>query len=263
MDISASSVSEINGVTKLENKIYVLCYRPNSIRVFEDKIPFHLLHKIKIKDVKNPYDIGSSERSKCLYVSDEGNRCIWKITADDHRLTKLVTNIGEPFTLSVSSDDYLLILRRNQPNNQLETYRADGKLIRSISLPTDIKWSYHCIQKPTGEFVISHLDEKCRQYVISQLTDDGQNIIGRFQSNESSFYPLHLSLDYENNRLFAADYNKHKVSIIDSNSFQLKQILLMKEKHGISHPLRFFYDSKKQQLIVGHSDDKATVYEII
>src|SRR6218665_1782294 len=49
------------GVTKLGNKLYVLCQSfpsaPNVIRVFEDRHPFRPQKEIELKESKRPFDI--------------------------------------------------------------------------------------------------------------------------------------------------------------------------------------------------------------
>ena len=98
------------GVTKLRNEIYVLCrceslslaYQ-NAIRVFEDRNSFRPRKKIEIAEIRYPVDIGSSEKEDCLYVSDDGEKCVWKITKptdDQNKITKWLTTDYEPFTRS-------------------------------------------------------------------------------------------------------------------------------------------------------------------
>src|ERR1043165_5625674 len=73
-------------ITKLRSEIYVICLRfssdPNVIFVFEDRNPFKLQKKIDIKQIQDPYDIASSEKDNCLYVSDSIEKCVWKITRE-------------------------------------------------------------------------------------------------------------------------------------------------------------------------------------
>ena len=85
------------GVTKLRNKIYVLSQN-NTIRVFEDWNPFPLLKNIQVRETdlkRNMSDIGSNDKENCLYVTDSGEQCVWKITEEifQHNIVKWLTII--------------------------------------------------------------------------------------------------------------------------------------------------------------------------
>src|SRR6218665_3232955 len=77
----------ISGLTKLRNEIYVLCESfsprlPHVIRVFEDRHPFSLQKQISIKEIKRPFDIASNVTENLLYISDNSQQCVWKITIE-------------------------------------------------------------------------------------------------------------------------------------------------------------------------------------
>src|SRR6218665_3482899 len=76
----------VHALTKLRNEIYVLCRSfssaPSVIRVLQDRYPFRLQREIKVEEIRYPTDIGSSEKKNCLYVSDRGEKGVWKITRE-------------------------------------------------------------------------------------------------------------------------------------------------------------------------------------
>src|SRR5688572_8531879 len=145
----------MRGLTKLRNEIYILC--ESSVFVFEVRTPFRLRRKIEIEEIKYPYDIGSSEKENCLYVSDHGENCIWKITreGDDHyNIIKWLTTDYDPLPLSVSSNGQLLVV--TETSSILRIYGSDAELLHSIQLPRDIIEPVHAVETSTGNVIILH-----------------------------------------------------------------------------------------------------------
>jgi len=155
------------GVTKLRNKIYGLCrtlsFDQGEILVLEDRTPFRLLKEIKIKEIGLPWDIASSEKENCLYISDNSEQCVWKITIekdDRHIVIQWLTTDYDPRTLSVSSDGQLLLI--NDSSHSLMIYGSDAEFIRSIPLPGHNTFHYHAVETSIGNFVVTHTDYKLR-----------------------------------------------------------------------------------------------------
>lgn len=239
---------------------------PNSLGVYYDSYPFPLQYEIPMEEIWNPEDIAANTKNQCLYVSDMHDKCIWEINLADHQVTKWLSNIDWPFTLSVSSDGHLLSLRdrptqqnkqqsKRQQRCKLEIYGSEARLIRSLSLPSDIQKPLHAIQKPNGQFIILHrmmVDQETGQWTISNLAKDGQ-LIGNFipKANPEGFldWPFYMAFDSDDDRLFVADYWNHRV-IMTCDSFSWSETIL---NGTINRPLRLFYDVKKKQLIVANS----------
>lgn len=152
----------LHGVTKLRNKIYLLCllrHGVDVIRVLEDRPPFRLKKEIEIKEISLPWDITSSEKESCLYISDHSENCVWKFAResdDQHKIIKWLTTDYHPRILSVSSDGQLLMI--NYSSHALMIYGSDAELLRSIPLPREIKYPDHAAETPIGNFVIIHPD---------------------------------------------------------------------------------------------------------
>ena len=272
------------GVTKLRNKIYVLCRSirssyPTEIRVFEDRNSFGLQRQIEIKEIKYPRDIRSYEKENCLYVSDYGMNCVWKITREtnnQHKIVNWLTTDLEPSNLSVSIDGQLLIVSKSP--SILKIYQPDGKCIRSIRLPKDIVEPRHAAETSIGNFIIIHEfmekeekeeDEdkgswssgrkKVTKCVVSELTRDGQMVIRRFlPSNESQKLndPFYLTLDSDD-RVFLADRENQRAVLLDSDLKWNRILCPAKEdveETMIRWPQRLYYDEERKQLIVGGRD---------
>jgi len=258
----------VRGVTKLQSEIYVLCISLSThvIRVFEDRKPFRLKRIIEIKEIKYPRDIGSSENENCLYVCDQREQCIWKITRerdDQHNIFKWLVIYFQPMALSVSNDGHLCLINASI----LWIYGSEAELLRSIQLPRDVKNPTHAVETSTGNFIIIHEWKKGKEHstssgresekkwVVSEVSKDGGMVIRRFiPSNEIQKLndPQYLSLDSDD-RVFVADYWNERVILLDSDLKWNRIICPTNElvENRIPSAFRLFYDKEQRQLIVG------------
>ena len=115
------------------------------------------------------------------------------------------------------------------------------------------------METPFGNFIILHLwkeneDENVMEWVVSELTRDGQMVICRFiPSNETQQLknPMYLSLGSDD-RVFVTDYTSGRVILLDSDLKWNRILCPSKEKYtNTQQPLRLFYDEEEKQLIVG------------
>ena len=179
IEISLRGNQHLLGLTKLQNDIYILCQSfssaPTVILIFEDQHPFRLQKKIEIKEIKYPFDIGSSEKEHCLYICDYRGKCVWKITRetdDQYRIIKWLTTNYKPRTLSVSSDGQLLML--NYLSYSLMIYGSDAALIQSIPLPRDIACPRHAVETTIGNFIIIYDEEKKNAVEMAMETAENE-----------------------------------------------------------------------------------------
>lgn len=107
------NVSSIyRGITNVEDKIYVLADTPDIIKVYEDRNDFRFIEDIALNETGFLYDIVYNNNSKCVYISDRTTKCIWAMTTTpEHRLTKWLTNVNGPYSLSMTNDGQLMIVR--------------------------------------------------------------------------------------------------------------------------------------------------------
>lgn len=253
---------------------------PNVIYVYEDRYPFGIQRKMKIKEIKYPVDIGSDENKNCLYVSDFQEKCVWKVTGEiepgaEHMITKWVSTNYEPHSLSVSNDGRLLVV--DMYWSILHIYKSDAQHIRSIDLPRDIENTRHAVETSDGNFIIIHQwvenvgegesgssgREGKPNWTISEVTSDGKMIRSFNPSNKTQelLDPKHLSLD-DDDRVFVADNDNHGVVLFDSLLKWNRSICPTNEVNEeiVQWPQRLCYDEGKKQLIVGGKG--ATVYTL-
>src|SRR5688572_8609749 len=126
------------------------------ICIFEDRNPFQVYKNVQLREISDFQHVVSSDKFKCLYISEWQKKCIWKLNADDCRVSQWLPIVSGPITLSVSNDGHLLLLRDDGQMTKLEIYGSDAKIIRSISVSSDITSPVHVIQESNGQFIIIH-----------------------------------------------------------------------------------------------------------
>src|SRR6218665_492649 len=159
----------------LEDKVYMIYEASNRIQVFNPRIPFSVLEEIRVKDLKSPYDVAACATSNCLYVTDLETRCIWKIMPSDRQATRWLSNLGEPFTLSMSSDGRVIVPRDGQPSF-VEIYNSDAVLVQNVRLPAEIQHAKRVIETPTGNLILLHRCSNHSSVVLSAVTKNGDTV---------------------------------------------------------------------------------------
>lgn len=253
----------ICGVAALDGCIYVL--GRHFVKVYEDQNPFNIQKTIQTSQrILEPWDIVSSELLKCLYVTDQGSQCIWKITPEDSRQTVWLSHVENLSTISVSSNGHVLLIKDTRESTQLEHYDSDAKLFRVYPLQNEIKCPIHAIQKPGGEFIVAHRwRDVGGPWAISQLDQDGKMINQFKHGMETELnFPCYFSVDPRTFQLFVADMENNQVIMLNSNTLRYCKVLLTEENDEICHPWRICFNIKEGQLIVCQLNGFVNIYDV-
>jgi len=246
----------IHGVAKLSKHIYVLCRAPNSIRVYADQSPFNFIKEIKAEYIRQPKDLAACPQSSCLYVTDgynmftkSGNRCVWKIT-DETNVTRWLSNIGSPWTLSVCREKRVAMLRDDEQHARLEVYQSDSVLSQSLLMPADVREPLHVVESSVGNFIVS-----CRYgglWSLCEIAADGHIVAQFLPENdlERLDFPCYLA-KYFDGRIIVADRNNHRVVLLNLEP-KSSQIFLTRGEDSIKRPRQVLYDPDTRQLIAVH-----------
>ena len=252
--------SPVHGVTWLENKIYVVCRGSNRVHVFPDQEPFDELkeEEIKIEGMKRPCDISASKVSRSMFISDPGDRCLWRVQMPVGGISRWEMDVTLE-SLSITSSDELIVDVQREDRYYLDIFNClDVTRTRSIPLPTEVKNVQHAVQSSNGNIIILHSIENFPDvYQISELSIDGKNFIRTFdprsvQSMHIKNWELrHLSFD-DDGQLFVVDFRYDRVYLLSAQLTD-PQILLKMYQHHLVGPQRLCYVREKQQLIVGQT----------
>lgn len=261
LDVYSSAIDtrSVFGVAKLDGLLYVLTGFPNSIRLYSDPGPRLLQSQIKISRIKLPWDLAASDSDRCLYVTDRGNRCVWKITSPKHRVSKWLSGIGNPYTLSVTADGHVILPRQGFPSYVI-IYTSNAVPVRCIQLPADLESPLHAVASSTEKLWLSYGKLYRRTRGICEVTAEGK-VVRSYEPEEShqeledsAGHPCQLSLDPVSDRLFVADYGNNRVILLNSD-LSWNQVVVCKTKDGIRQPSRICYDATEMRLIVGHTGE--------
>ena len=238
--------SSVDGVTWLENKIYVVCRESNRVHVFPDQEPFDELkeEEIKIEGMNDPWDMSASKVSRSMFISDPDDRCVWRVQMPGGGISRWEMD-GTPGSLSITSSDELIVVVRREDRYYLDIFSClDVTRTQSIPLPTEVKDARHAVQSSNGNIIILHSTENFPDvYQISELSIDGRNFTRTFDprsvqsmNKKKNWDPYHLSFD-DDGRLFVADYRHHRVYLLSSQLTD-PQILLKRIQHQLDGPQR-------------------------
>jgi len=88
-------------------------------------------------------DIASCQISSTLYVSDLSNCRVLRLRPDDAAVMAEWPVEGGAYGLSVCRSGELIVCCTGA--QELRQYRADGRLLRKVSLPSDCLQPWHCV----------------------------------------------------------------------------------------------------------------------
>ena len=257
--INRTNTNVVVGVAWLEENIYVVYRSSNIVYVHPDQesIDGSKDGNIELKGMKYPYDMVASKLSRSIFISDPGNRCLWRIQMPGREISRWEVD-GTPYEMSISSSDVLVVIVFRDDRGYLNLYRSsDVMLIESILPPTEMNELNHAVQLSNGNFIISHSMDDPDVYLISELSVDGRKFIRSFDPRSFASIGLdgwrisYLSINEDGN-IFIADFNNDRVVLLHSRWTDV-QILLNRDQHSIDSPRRLCYILEKQQLIVGRS----------
>ena len=258
----------VRGVTWFENTIYVIFKASNVVQVFPEKETFdkngeseHI--NIKLRNMKDPYDMVASEHSQLIFISDQVSTCLWRIQMPDRKVDSWEIK-GTPWNMSISSCDWMVVCVAHEARDYLCLYKKlDVNKESTIILPTKVRYLIHAVMLPNKNFVISYSMKNTHlSFLISELSADGRNFIHTFdpRSLESNILvgwtPNHLTTDEDGN-IFIADSDNARVVMLNSRFKELRFLSNKKNKtmntnkHSMEIPWRLCYVGETKQLIVG------------
>jgi len=170
--------STVRGIAHLMSKIYVIIFENDTIFVYDDRNLQHQKDILLKGRLAKFEDIVASPSSRCLYVSDSFNECVWKIcdVVKGQQMKRWLSTSDKDYTwtMSVAFDGSLFMLQSKPAT--LDIYGSDACLIQSITLP----WSgfplHHIVQDISGSFIVSH-ETRDKEYIgVCMISTNGQII---------------------------------------------------------------------------------------
>src|SRR6218665_815323 len=171
--------------------IYVLCMSWSghalSIQAYDASIPHDLLMITAYEGSRFRFNwpMVGIEKTLTLYVR-VSYECswIWKIDLVNNTVVKWLSGLCGEFYMSVVNERHILLLRVSDDVSHLNIYDEDANLVRNVSLPKDLRAPFRAIQKPNGEFIVSHRSKEDNSMCMSFLSIEGE-MIDQFKLRET------------------------------------------------------------------------------
>jgi len=261
------------GITKFNNKLYVVTCGSDLINVFTAQPPFSFsqLADMHLRGLKTPWDIAGCAVNKCLYVVDWGSECVWRVSDTNVDKWLLIANVWRLF---VAPDGNLAMIIRTDIKGELakgqetwhgvvSVYNAAGGRLTHIKLPDIITNPHGLIQTKDKTFILSHGDFMTKLNRVVEVNNKGDivatyggslgNGLGKLNS------PTYIAMFGDDQVLVADTLNKRILSINRQLNKQLNVVLTWSD----SNPYRLFYDREMQQIFVGFFlDGRVEIYSL-
>jgi len=210
-------------------------------------------------------DMVYSKESNCLYITDKSTASVWKIAfpSSENKVDRWLDSVAaDPFTLSVTSDGRVVMVKRGSPSS-LEIYHPDARLLLHLDLPTPILKPNHAVETSKGTLVVSYDGDVGVQGGICEITREG-HLISRFDSMFESINGVeenvnmilaqlaktkfigfnYLAID-DKDQVYVCDNVNGEVAVFDSRLF-----LLEGGKPGLNAVHRVQYFKEQMRLVV-------------
>ena len=245
----------------LDKKLFVVSAISSNADVY-DLTNLSFSHRLNLKELVNPMDMGSCKRNKCLYIMDHKvagqTNEILKFKPNGKLIKKWSTGYDWGWNMSVTDESHVILTVNER--NKLNEYSPEGQLIREITLSRDagFRHPWHAIKLTNGNFVVSHGDIRHGgdRYRVCVVDGDG-NLKKSFGGNPGSTIgelnlPVYLSVD-ENGFVMVVDQANRRVLLLDSD-LKFRKEILSGEKHGLRVPWNVLIDESNNRLLVADNE---------
>src|SRR6218665_986624 len=139
----------ITALTSLDDKIYVLLGQLVSIH--QDIAPFACQSKVAFPPpettfrshfANHRYFMVACDETKCIYIANDKDGHLWRLSTPDYELKVWLPDIGDPFSVYVSRNGNVVIMRQGDASLQagmhhrMEIYSKDAILVHEILIPS-------------------------------------------------------------------------------------------------------------------------------
>jgi len=233
-----------------------------------DSIKLSFSRRWSLKELIDPFDLGSCNINNCLYIfdfkGDDQPKEILRVDLNGKLVKKWSTGYNYGL-LSVTNEPSIILAVFN--NHVIKEYSPSGPLIREVNLSTYANiLNPHCaIKLANGQFVVSHGCVRGNGQHGVCMVDERGKLTKMFGGKRGSTVvqmkePVCLFV-YGNGSVLVADRDNCRVLLLNSD-LEFKNEILSGEKHGLRHPRRIFMDETNRRLFVADNrwDSKSMTY---
>lgn len=255
-----TSDDEVRGLTTFNKRLHVLrnasnnqvdVYKPNS----QNNSPGCSRNLSVPGD--NLWDIASSTKDQCTFVSDHVRREVYNVAiADDVNTT---TFFSEPRGLSIMGNGNVLVTCRSP--SALVKLDWNGDKVDTVSLDETIQQPWHAVQLSTGDFAVCHGGGPNKLHRVC-IVDESGYIIRSFGSGCGSDklqlnVPCHLAVD-KNDFVFVADCLNERVTLLTPTLNFVCHVINAMD----SRPQRLCLNRGNKRLYVGQRNGDVLILQL-
>lgn len=214
----------ISGLAIVDNELFVTVYESAYLYVYDLKDFHSTKTRTKLRDAKNPYDLGYCSKSKCLYVMDTWLTKILKV--DLSGCQKIMWATKGYGCISITHD--CNVLMADSKGNKIIEYTPDGKIHLEI-VSKEFVHPKHALKLADGRYLISQgrwrdvLPKLC-------VVDKSGNI--QMSYGPRFFTPTYLAIDSAGS-IFAVDCRQFRVLLFSSDFKFIREIISSKRNYSL------------------------------
>jgi len=244
-------------VTQIFGRIYVVCCRSNKLGVFDSRTYKKLKSRTVHEASDNLLDMAGCRESRCLYLVDSDNNCVWSVAVNDEkRVYKCLSKyVAPPTRISVISQGRLLMINQSAPELVIYKISPNENLVstHTITIMQQDVGEIMCAKEtPDGDFVCCFTENSASPNRICIVNHRGSvSSICDIQPRKLSMNQfLDMALDNVGH-VFFTDYSNCRLSGINLDlSIQNSEMLMWDEGDGERYPVRVNYMDISNILLV-------------
>jgi len=238
------------GVTLLADEVYVLRDKERDQVEVYDVINYRLQRRLTVPNVRGFVDMTSCEHYRCVYIANNNDNCIHGLDVDVPGAGKWWCVNDEPAGLSMNAARNVLVTCPEV--RKIKEYSSRGDLVREISLPDDVRSSWHAIQLTNDQFIVSHGDRNDAVRRVCKISTDGHDVVqshGERPGPDIGQYrvPGHLAVDNKE-FVFVVDIDNKRVTLLSPTLDYVGQVVSRDDLKW--WPVRLYLDAERRRLYV-------------
>jgi len=262
----------IIGVCILERLLYVARAETPSIEVFTipdisssdlhlSIVPEHsLVRTLDVSPLEMPFNMAASAQSRCLFLTDFSQNvgCVWRVKPEG-AVAKLTDNVGRPFGISISRDNYVIVV--SETPNCLRVFSQSGEKVLEMPLDFEAPRQAICVEPSKFALIHGYLDPVNR---VIELDSLGHVLRWYGSTIGAGFTQIHwpAALIHDSRgRMLVCDRENCRIHLV-LKDFRLRRHLVQLDRTSVAKPRRLCIDDLNGTLYIGQTDPTIKVYRI-
>ena len=239
-----SSGGNVAGIATLGDEMFVVRFNNPNIQVYKPDANVQMIpqRSINVGAGSNGFrGLAACEFNQCIYVSEESNQTIQKVSPVTNKAVKQWSVSGQPYGVTVNAAHNLLVACYYI--HTVEEYTTDGAKVREIGLQPDITNPTLVVQLRNGQLGITCFGPVQRYCVVGS---DGKIVKSTTNGQISS--PYGFAVSKGGSKVFVTGHNM--IALLNSKSLSAEQ-LPAAFNFGFSLPYCIHFDASAGAMYVG------------